>query len=510
MKKYYYLFILMTCCCIGNMYAQMTDLAKLSRGKLYSSDVIKDKKNNIKGYFLLFETDKVAKETYELEYVVLDENLTKVTNGFITEMKYESWLVSADRVKVSVTLEKNKLLLQLADYINGVEYFKRYRMLDIPSNTLSEPFLFNKDSLKINPKFDRKISSISDNMGENMFFYNGVGLIADSKTLSKKHKLTERKLLHYDNDYKEVWSFKYNGIEDKKLRDLTYLNSDSEVIVMFNHYTKNNGEKTYLNELSLLFIDSETGKLRKEFAFPKPDENTYRVADCEIVDDKIYVMGNYAKEQKYGFVNDAENKGLFKFVFDKATGKVIDSKYLLWENIGKGLDVNKNGKVKKEGNIYIHDMLPLSNGKVIAVAETFINDPIITNNMYLFELTDNFSVAQVFEITKFRNKFPRTGAYSEEIKKYGLFDFIDYQDLNDDEYLFFLNDNEKNSRNSNKSTLYGIVSYSDGKFNRQTLNLKTETSTIKANNAKKGYMMIVEDFDEKGKSTEIRLEKINL
>ncbi len=495
--------------CISNMCAQMTDLAKLSRGKFYSSDVIKDKKNNIKGYFLLFETDKVAKETYELEYVVLDENLTKVTNGFITEMKYESWFVNADRIKISVTLEKNRLLLELCDYIKGIEYFKRYRLLDIRSNVLSEPFMFNKDSLKVNPKFDRKMSNLSNNMGEEMFFYNGVGLIANSTTLSKRHKLTECKLIHYDENFNEVWRLKYDNIKDKKLNDFTYLNSDDDVIVMFNHYMKNNNVKTYLNELSLFFIDSETGTLKKEFAFPNPDENTYRVVDCEITDDKIYVMGNYAQDQKYGFVNDAKNKGLYKFVFDKNTGKLVDSRYLLWENIGKGLDIDKNGKVKKEGHIYIHDMLPLSNGKVIAVAETFNNDPIITNNMYLFELTDKFTVSQVFEITKFRNKFPGTGAYSGDIKKYGLFDFIDYQDLGDDEYLFFLNDNEKNSRNRNKSTLYGIVSYSDGKFNRQTLDLKTETSTIFANNAKKGYMMLVENFDEENKPTQIRLEKIN-
>lgn len=109
MKKNYILILFFLCFSV--IQAQVIDLEKLSRGKLYSSDEIKDQNNNIKGYFLLFENDKVAKETYELEYIVLDENLTKVTNGFITEMKFESWIVSAEKIKATVSIFNNKLLI---------------------------------------------------------------------------------------------------------------------------------------------------------------------------------------------------------------------------------------------------------------------------------------------------------------------------------------------------------------------------------------------------------------
>ena len=63
--------------CIQSIKAQVVELNKLSSGLFYDSEIIKDNKNNIKGYFLLFESDKIQKETYVLEYVVLDENLTK-------------------------------------------------------------------------------------------------------------------------------------------------------------------------------------------------------------------------------------------------------------------------------------------------------------------------------------------------------------------------------------------------------------------------------------------------
>lgn len=505
-----YRFLLILFFVLSLTYGQVADLGKLSRGKFYSSAEIKDKHNNTRGYFLLYETDKVAKETYQLEYVLLDENLTKVTNGFITEMKYESWFFTAKKINVEVVLEGRKLLIGFADDIAGEEYFKRYRILDIASNELSDPFIYNKNTLVKNPEFDRKHSNVASNQSEEITFYNGVGLMAHSKTMNKKLGVTDRRLVRYDDELNELWTFKYDQIKAKKLTTLSYLNSDNEVIVMLNHYLKNSSVTKYLNELSVTFINSENGNLIKEVPFPK-DDYTYRVVDCAIKDGRIYVMGNMSEKTKEGFVHDSKGKGLYKFVFDKETGELLDKKYLLWENLlnNKSITINKNGVVKKEGKMYIHNMLMLDNGKVIAVGETFLNKPIITNNMYLFELAEDFSVSQCFEIEKFRNKFSNTNAYSSTIKRYGLFDFMDYQDLGDDEYLFFLNDNEKNSKNRKKTTLYGIISYSDGEFKRQTLNLKTETSTIFATSAKKGYMLLVENFDEETKATELRLEKVN-
>ena len=75
MKNNYFLLLSLFFCIA--MQAQIVDLQKLSKGRLYSSDEIKDENNNVRGYFLLFENDKIAKETFQLEYVVLDENLTK-------------------------------------------------------------------------------------------------------------------------------------------------------------------------------------------------------------------------------------------------------------------------------------------------------------------------------------------------------------------------------------------------------------------------------------------------
>ena len=190
--------------------AQITDLKKLSNGKFYDSDVIKDINNNIKGYFLLFETDKIEKETYNLEYVVLDENLQKVTNGFITEMKLESFLITSKKINVDVNFFNKKLLIQFSDNFDNdeeVEYFRRYRILDLKDNKLSEMFIYNKDKLNINPVFDRKLKNFDENQTYKIIGIEGVGLIVDK---SEKDKFSDAKsLICYDENFNQIWKTEY-------------------------------------------------------------------------------------------------------------------------------------------------------------------------------------------------------------------------------------------------------------------------------------------------------------
>lgn len=490
--------------------AQITDLNKLSKGKFYSSDAIKDSNNNIKGYFFLFETDKIAKETYELEYVVLDENLAKVTNGFITEMKYESWAMDAKGIKVVVSLFDNKLLIRFNDDFGPgmYEVYKRFRTLDLKTNKLSEPFIYNNDKIIVNPTFDRKLKNYNGNESKNMSYYNGVGLMVNATQLDKTSKNETGYLSKLDENFNPVWKTIYeDGTTKKKTRVITYLNSDKDVIVMFNHIQKNWAKM--LNAFSVLIFNSKDGKLITEFLFPNMEDFAYKVVDVKLTDNEVILLGNFSAKSEFGYTNDTDNTGLFSYRLDKTTGKMKDKNFIYWQDIGAKLDIKANGYIKNEGYIFIHNMLPMSDGRIIAVCEAFLQQPITTNNMYFLELSKDLKLNQVFEVDKFKNKFPGTSAHSNDIKKYGMFDFMDYQNLGDDEFLFFLNDNEKGSRNRKKSTLYGVVSYADGKFNNQTLNLKTETSTISAFPSKKGYITLVENFDEKGKSTEIRLEKIN-
>lgn len=504
MKSNLVLLLMFFCTSIS---AQITDLYKLSQGKYYSSDVIKDEKNNIKGYFLLFEIDKVEKETYDLEYVVLDENLQKVTNGIITEMKYESLLISAKKIIVEVTLFNNKLLIQLSDYLgeeNGNAYL-RYKILDLQSNKLTTTFAYLKDNLAINPVLDRKLKNFSENQTYKTYGLDKVGIVVNK---GYKDKYSDAKsLVCYDENLKQIWKLDYE-LEKNEFgrKELTLLKSNEKYITFFNHYEKGGYNKS---TVSVLIVDAKKGKVNTEYFFPNENNNSYKVVDCQINEDNLVLLGNYSKKNDFGFILDEDNLGIFKITLNAKNGKVVEEKYLDWLSIASKFNINKHGYIKDEGNIFIHNIITLSNNKSIVVCEAFKNSPITSNNIYFLELTKDFSLNQVLEINKFRNKYPGTTAHSRNIKKYGLFDFMDYQNMGDDELLFYFSDNEKNSKNRKNSTLFGIVSYSEGKFNKQSLNLKTEVSSITAFPAKKGYIMLIENFDEINKSTELRLEKIN-
>lgn len=488
-----------------NTNAQIADLQKFSKGKLYDAVEIKDENNNIKGYFLLFETDKIAKETYTLEYVVLDENLTKVTNGNITEMKYHSLLISADVVSVEVSIFNNKLLIQFSDNMDGGDYFRRYRILDLKTNKLSEMFIYNKDKLTINPEFDRKLKNFDENQTYKIKGIQNVGLVVDK---SRKDKYSDAKsLICFDENFKQKWKIDYETEKNEfGHKELSFIKSDNDNIVFFNHYIKGG---YYKPTVSVLLFDAKTGALNKEYFFPNEDKNSYKVVDCTINNNQVILFGNYSKKSDYGNIYDEKNTGLFKIILDAKSGKVIKEAYNNWADMASKFAIDKYGYIEKEGNIFIHNMLELSDNKIIVVCEAFSKSPIKTNNIYFLELSKSLALMQVFEIQKFRNKFPGLSDHSNNIQKYGLFDFMDYQNMGDDEFLFYFNDNEKNTKNRKMSTIFGIVSYSNGKFSKQSLNLKTEVSTINAFSAKKGYILLSENFDEKGKSTELRLEKIN-
>lgn len=492
--------------CVTHLEAQIVELNKLSSGIFYDSKPIKDNKNNIKGYFLLFESDKIQKETYILEYVVLDENLTKVTNGYIEEMKYSSLLLKADRITVDLTLYNNKLLIELNDYANdGGKFFRRYRTLDLSDNKMSDIFIFRNGKLENKPEFDRKLKNYNANQTDEIIGVDGVGLVAIKEEKDDTGK--DKYLVCLDDSFNQKWKTIYETSKNEHgFKELKILNSSKNFVVFSNHYTKGGYYKPFN---SVLVFDAITGKLNFEFLFSNQDKYTYKVVDSYIQDDDIILLGNYSKKSDYGHISDKENLGLFKIKLNLKKGKRLEEKFLNWTELSSKIGINKYGEIKNEGFVFVHNLIQLYNGKIIAVCEAFKQTPVSTNNIYFLEISEKFSFHKVLIAEKFRNKFPGTSAHSNNIKKFGGFDYMDFQDLDDDEFLFYFSDNEKNSKNRKHNTKFGIVSYSNENFNKQQLDLKTDVSTILAYPAKKGYMMLIEFFDSKNKPSQIRLEKVN-
>lgn len=177
-------------------------------------------------------------------------------------------------------------------------------------------------------------------------------------------------------------------------------------------------------------------------------------------------MGSYATYSNYSMVLDSNNLGLFRFVFDKSTGEMLTSCYLKWDSLKDKLDINENGLIKKD-HLYIHTILPEENGNVIVVTEAFENSSATTKNLCFFEFDDQFVLKDFFIVEKTKSKLSHYGAATWLMKNNDLFDITDYQNLGNDEFLFFFN----KMKRIPISTKYGIVSYANGAFKRQTLDL---------------------------------------
>lgn len=507
--RYNYFLLLYVLC--FSMQAQISKLNEYSKGKFYSSDIIKDGDNNVKGYLLLYETDKIAKETYIVEYVLLDENLTRVTSGFITEQKYDGYSL-VKNINVEVSLYKDKLLLELSDDFETVRAYKRYRMLDIKTFEMSEPFVMKDGKLIYNPKFDRTWRDDRDKESDEIRFLNGVGLVAYSPFITKNSKNREKYITHYDNNLQFVWKYVYDvadGVSkyiDQKFA--VYTDSDEGLIVMGIMGTRAKGKFT--NVLTVHFIDPKKGVLIKETIFPEGTKIAYEIDECIITKDKVIFTGIYKKGAQWMNVVGPMSEGVFIYAYDRVALEIINNKRRTWkELVGNEYVFNKRNMIEGKGSLYVHDVLPLSNGGLVMVCEAYEIAPIITSDLCFVELTPDFLMKQVFVAEKFSTKFPESMQITYDLTKYGLLDYVDYQNLDNDEFIFLFLDNEKNSTDRKHSTKYSIVSYSENKFVRQNIDLKATGITKRIVNAKKGYILIQEEFKDKNKPKEFRLEKVN-
>jgi hypothetical protein len=495
----------------AGLQAQVAKLESLSKGKFYSSAAIKDGSNSVKGYFLLYESDKVAKETYQLEYILLDENLDRVTSGFITEDKYEGFSFKVMSINVEASLCRNKLLLEFSDNFETTLAYKRYRILDITTFEMSEPFMAKDGKLVFNPVFDKNLRDDYDKQSDSVMFFKDVGLVTFSPYVTKKSADREKYITHFDDNFNPVWKYVFDLAEGKgksvDQKSAFYIQSNANLIVLLTDGVRSGGK--FMKGLAVHFLDAKTGKLIKEQASPEGSTFAYEVDECLITDDKIVLTGLYREGEQWGNIVSYMNEGMFRHVYDRATLEILDAKKLGWKELLNGeYTLDKRSLIDGEGSMFLHDVRPLSNGGMVAVCEVY-GIPILTFDIFFLEFNPDFTLKQIFVAKKFRTKFSGWIYNTADFVKYGIFDYVDYQDLDDDEIVFLFLDNEKAGTDRKFTNRFGIVSYSEGKFVRQTLELESPGSSRNIINAKKGYMLVQENFNDKNKKDEMRLETIN-
>src|SRR6478672_6058221 len=92
-------------------FGQGTKLSSLSSNKYLDSRIIfEENKEDVFGYFVLYEKDQTDKKEFLLEYYVLDKNLNKITSGTFSHHKNSTMFYNTEVILRSVIRNKNKLL----------------------------------------------------------------------------------------------------------------------------------------------------------------------------------------------------------------------------------------------------------------------------------------------------------------------------------------------------------------------------------------------------------------
>lgn len=496
-------------------FAQVQKLGELSSGKFLDSRIIyEDTTDDVYGYFLLYQKDRISKEEFELEYVLLDKNLNKLTsNSFIAyKAKYAQSQVSLTFVKKI----GSDLIIAINDKIIGVRHTfnDRYRKLSLVDFTLSEEVVMvdhkarekkykQGESVKYNDvvKNQRVIPTKGDYF---LIFgkpeYNPIIAFGE---VDEKIETSIKKILVLDKDFNVV---KENKINQNKAKRSSYdfYASDQDVFLL----QKRKYKGRVIDHIDI--YDYKNGFVA-EYPLSDTEYKFYVDEACFTENEIVLYVRLFRKKDKY--LSSQKALGHAKIVLDKKSGKELKKDYMLWADLAPNIITKgKYGDIKKYGRIFVTDFIHLENGNSILIAEGFKtkkHSEIL--DLFVIEVDANLQITYFKKVEKNKTVLKGVKATGSYLKGMGAFDYLYSQKLdNDGNLVFFYANNEKEgsrrAKRKNPEWVLGIITYVDGEFNYDKLQLSSKDSQIIPGKAKNGYIRLLE-IEEK--EIELRLEKIN-
>ncbi|MDR6969131.1 hypothetical protein J2X31_003158 [Flavobacterium arsenatis] len=495
--------------CSMTMEAQIQKMSDLSENKyLGLTTIYDDKGDDVWGYLSLYQKDKVEKNFLELEYVILDKNLNRVGSNTFTQFYVNTWLIDV-YPSVGRALKKQNILY-LSIHFSGFRdvgsmFFRKINLDDfsisdceVVEGSQKKQFTDDKTFGKLN-----KIQSLYSLGRYGYIGYNG-------KNKSDRYGnfyLDVSDFEVYDIDLNKKWSLVYE--KTKKIKEEYAVARVSEKYLVLQKSVKSKENKNkWHSTLEVYEINNGNKILTIE---RKDNEYLYAEDRLAIKDDQLIIYDMVFSHNKKEERNYNSILGYSKREYDLVSKTLTDQKTLKWEAFKGHLNIDQFGKI--DGDFYIHPtgITTTSTGKTVMVYEGFKptrNTHIL--DLYMVELDEEFKVRSFLKINKFKNKINKLEAYGKYLQSNGYFDYLYAQKIKGDDYAYFYQDNEKEmgllTKLKANNWVLGIVTYSEGQFSLQKINLKTGEGKISTMSAKNGYILLREVTD---KETELRLEKIN-
>ncbi|WP_026977474.1 DUF6770 family protein [Flavobacterium tegetincola] len=505
-KQTYILLLLLVI--FQNVNAQVQKLYQLSQNKYLGMRVIlNEKQDDVWGYSVLYQKDEVEKDVLDLELVILDNNLNKV--GSTSFQQFFVGIGSKDELPkiAEQNLKGNTLYFSvgLSGMFNSMPSI--YRQLNLNDFTVSEAGIFMNGEIQPFTNIFTLKQPIKNSMvvslGTSGYLAYAAPDLGSRKTASSE---TQYPFSVLDLDFKAKWSGTF-----KKAKKLT--NMLSYVYPIHNtDYVLFTVEEEINNKFVTTYdvYDIEVGT--KITNFRVADENYLYSNDKLILKKDLILSYDFVFENNKKDLKE-ENKiiGYSEKVFNLKDGTSAQ-KILKWDAFKDYFAIDEFGKIDKDFYIYPMDIKTIANGNKLMIFEGFKPGATTqTLDLYAVEFDTNFKILKFLKIEKSMNKWSRINANGSFLKKNGYFDY-DYSDkISDDTYAFIYTDNEKLNSiyvSLKPNWVMGIVTFTDGVFSTQKINLSSKDVEISTERAKKGYILLRET-NTKDKTTEIRLEKIN-
>ncbi|MBB1283915.1 hypothetical protein HRH25_05985 [Flavisolibacter sp. BT320] len=496
--------------------AQKLTVDKVYSVKLRGSGTIQENEQ-IKGYYFLYQSDKIDKKTNEYTLQILDENLKNSKDIKFTDSKDVVLLESSYNGDAISFLfyndEENTLDYRLYN-MEGKQTYTYTKILDKKSEA------YFKQALKT--------SSSEESENKNVFDIPKKGFL--SITPLRENKKYTYDINFYSSAKKKSWT--YDPLEDGKFTQAQYLGANDS-IALVEVLSK---EKLMSKEVesTILGISLATGKKVFEVRTQDGKHQLYPMNIYMLKDQNEFLITGLYYEGTERIMQD-KSQGLGIWMMDNK-GKIVRSKYMSWtKDLGKHLTVNEKGRIEDMGYVYIHKLMQTEDGKIFAIGEGYkkvadgvgIALNILTQsysagvtklkvtNMMMLELSKDFDLTKAKIYEKNSNNFSLgTGSdFSSPhslalfAKAYGAFDY-NYTQMGKNNASFNSAYTDYEKSKGYKGMVFHSINYNEGKITTDQINLKSEASQLVILPGKPGTVLLIEYF-KKDKKLEFRMEKLN-
>jgi hypothetical protein len=503
----------------GGLSAQ----AKLSIDKVYSAYLRNSgaisAQGQIKGYFFLYQSDKIDRHTNEYTLQILDENLNKVKDIKFEDSKKLSLLESAYDGSSLSFLFKNEDTKTLDMKIYSLDGKLKY--------TYSREFDKKTDDLMK----QYETLHTDEGMNKNVFDLKGLGYVSVLPMRDGKQRTYE--LDFYSSENKKQWTYVPSD-DEERFAFAEYLGStDSLIVLEVLKKSRALSGKPSAHLIGLNFIT-------KKKVFDLDDANDeYKLVPGNISalgHGKMLVMGSYYdKDQNIG---KDFSRGLAIYEIS-TSGKVLNKVYNTWAgDFARYLPANSKGKIDDIGYLYIHKLIRTPDNKLFAVGEGYKRQAnaggialaalgavggvrtnagvtkIVVTDMVIMEFNNQYKAtgATIYDKTHNTAEASTMSDYNSQhaiasyLKMTGAFDYeFTTGEADNSNFAVCYSDYVRSSEY--KGQTFNAIRYNGSKFSTDKIQLKSKASKLRVFPAKAGSVMILEYF-KKDKRLDFRLEKL--